>query len=77
MLEISLAFVMSSLCVVHFSVVYWDGPARGMDREVATPLDNEVWTLVDIPLSNITLSVLKLASTSLTDSSDTLSSSDM
>jgi hypothetical protein len=61
MLGISLAFAMSSLCLVHFSVVCRDGPARAVDGEAATPLDDEAWTLVDIPLSDITLSVLHLA----------------
>jgi hypothetical protein len=77
MLGISLAFAMSSLCLVRFSTVCRDGPARAVDGEAATPLDDEAWTPVDIPLSDITLLVLKLASTSLTDSSAALSSSDM
>jgi hypothetical protein len=77
MLEISLVFTMSSLCLVCFSVVYQDGPARAVDGEYATPLEDKAWTPVDIPLSDITLSILKLASTSLTDSSVALRSSDM
>jgi hypothetical protein len=54
-----------------------DGPARVVDGEAATPLHDQAWTPMDIPLSDITLSVLKLVSTSLTDSSATLISSDM
>jgi hypothetical protein len=77
MLRISLAFTMSSLCLVHFSAICRDGPAQAVDGEAATPLDDEAWTPVDIPLSGITLLVLKLASTSLTDSYVALSSSDM
>ena len=77
MLGISLAFAMSSLCLVRFSAVYQDGPTRAVDGELATPLDDEAWTSVDIPLSDITLSVLKLASTSLIDSSVALSSLEM
>jgi hypothetical protein len=77
MLGISLAFAMSSLCLVCFSAVCRDGPAQAVDGEVVATLDDEAWTPVDIPLSDITLSVLKLASTSLTDSSVALSLSDM
>ena len=77
MLIISLVFTMSSLYLVCFSTVCQDGPARAVDGEAATPLDDEAWTLVDIPLSDITLSVLKLASTSLNDSSVALISSNM
>jgi hypothetical protein len=77
MLGISLAFAMSSLCLVRFSAVCRDGPAQEVDGEAATPLDDEAWNLVYIPLFDITLLVLKLASTSLTDSSTALSLSDM
>jgi hypothetical protein len=77
MVGISLAFVMSYLCLERFSVVCRDGPARAVDGEVSTPLDDEAWTPVDIPLSDITLLVLKLESTSLIDSSATLSSLNM
>jgi hypothetical protein len=48
-----------------------------MDGEATTPLDDEAWTPVEISLSDITLSILKLESTSLTDSSAVLSSSYM
>jgi hypothetical protein len=77
MLGINLAFAMSSLCLVCFSAVCQDGPSRAVDGEAATPLDYKAWTPVDIPLSDITHSILKLASTSLTDSSVALRSSDM
>jgi hypothetical protein len=77
MLEISLVFAMSSLCLIGFSTVCRDGIAQAVDGEGATPLDDEAWTLVDSPLSDITLSVLKLASICLTDSPTVLRSSDM
>jgi hypothetical protein len=69
--------VASSLCLVLDSAPNRDVLAQAVDGEAATPLENEAWTPVDIPLSNMTLFVLKLASTSLTNSSAALSSSDM
>jgi hypothetical protein len=63
--------------LVHLLVVCRDGLARAVDGEATTPLDDEAWTSMDIPLSDITLSVLKLVSTSLTNSSTALSLTDM
>jgi hypothetical protein len=77
MLEINLAFVRSSLCLVHFSSVGQDGLARTVDREVDSPLVDDACTPVDNPLSDMTLSVLKLRSTYFNDSSTALSSSDI
>jgi hypothetical protein len=48
-----------------------------VDGEATTPLDDEAWSSMEIPLSDITLSVLKIVLTSLTDSSVALSSSYM
>jgi hypothetical protein len=54
-----------------------DGLAREVDGEVATPLFNDSWTLVDIPLSDMTLSVIKSRRTSVMDSSTAVSSLDI
>jgi hypothetical protein len=62
-----------SLCLVIESTSARDVPAQEVDGEATTPLDNEAWTPMDIPLSYMTLSILKLESTSLTDSSAVLS----
>jgi hypothetical protein len=77
MVGTNFALVASSLCLVLNSAPAQDVPSRAVDGEVATPLDDEAWTPVDIPLSDMTLSVLKPTSTSLTDSSVALSSSYM
>lgn len=77
MVGTNFAFVASSLCLVLDSASAQDVPDRAVDGGVATPLDDEAWTPVNIPLFDMTLSVLKLASTSLTDSYFALSSSDM
>jgi hypothetical protein len=68
-LGINLAFVRSSLCLVHFSLTGQDGPAQAVDREVGSPLVKDACTLVDTPLSDMTLSVIKSRINFMTDSS--------
>jgi hypothetical protein len=77
MLAISLAFARSSLCFVGFSSTCWDGPIQAVDGEATTPLFDDAWNPVDIPLSDMTLSVLKSRRTSVTNSSIAVSSSDI
>jgi hypothetical protein len=77
MLGINLAFARLSLCLVHFSYTSRDGPARAVDGEVDSPLIDDACILVDNPLSDMTLSVIKSRSTFVTDSSTAMSSSDI
>jgi hypothetical protein len=77
MLRINLAFTRSSLCLVHFSSVGRDGLARAVDGEADSPLIDDACRPVDNPLSDMTLSVIKSRSTSVTDSSTVVSSSDI
>jgi hypothetical protein len=77
MVVTNFALAALSLCLVLDSTLAQDVPTRVVDDEAATPLDEKAWTPVDIPLFYMTLYVLKLASTSLTDYSVVLSSSDM
>jgi hypothetical protein len=78
MVEISFAFARSSLCFVLFSVTTQDGlDPRAIDEEACTPLVDEPCTPTDITLSYMTLSVMRSMSTSFTDSSTALSSSDI
>jgi hypothetical protein len=77
MLRINLAFARSSLCLVHFSSDGRDGLARAVDGEAGSPLVDDACTPVDNPLSDMTLSVIRSRSTSVTDSSTALSSSDI
>jgi hypothetical protein len=76
-LGINLAFVRSSLCLVHFSSTGRDGPARAVDGEADSPLVEDACTPVDTPLSDMTLSVIKSRRTFVTDSSTAVSSSDI
>jgi hypothetical protein len=48
-----------------------------VDGEDASPLVDDAWTPVDNPHSDMTLSVLSSRRTSVTDSSRTVSSSDI
>jgi hypothetical protein len=74
--RINLAFARSSLCLVHFSSDGRDGPApRAVDEDACTVLVDEACTPTDNPLSDMTLSVIRSRSTSVTDSSTALSSS--
>jgi hypothetical protein len=77
MIEISLEFVRSSLCLVHFSSAGRDGLAQVVDGEADSPLIDDACTPVDNPLSDMTLSVIKSRSTFITDSSTVLSSSNI
>jgi hypothetical protein len=67
----------SSLCLVLISASARDVPAQVVDGEAFTPLVNDSYKPVENPLSNMTLSALRLTSTSLTDSSVALNSSDI
>jgi hypothetical protein len=67
----------SSLCLVLFSSAGRDGPARAVDGEADSPLVDDACRPVDNPLSDMTLSVIKSRSTSVTDSSTAVSSSDI
>jgi hypothetical protein len=77
MLRINLAFMISSLCFVHFSSFGQDGPARAVDGEACSPFVEDACTPVDTPLSNMTLSVIKSRRTYVIDSSTAVSSSDI
>jgi hypothetical protein len=48
-----------------------------VDREVDSPLIDDACTPIDNPLSDMTLLVIRSRSTSITDSSTVLSSSDI
>jgi hypothetical protein len=65
MLIINLAFTRSSLCLVRFSSVGHDGPARAVDGEADNPLIDDACRPVDNPLSDMTLSVINSRSTSV------------
>jgi hypothetical protein len=52
---ISLAFALSSLCLVRFSSVGRDGPAREVEGEAWISLVDDAWIPVDNPHSNMTL----------------------
>jgi hypothetical protein len=54
-----------------------DGPARAVEGEAGSAPEDDACTPVDNPHSDMTLSALRLASTSLTDSSVALNSSDI
>jgi hypothetical protein len=74
---ISLAFAMSSQCLVCFSSVGQDGPAREVEGEAWHPLADDAWTPIDNPHSDMTLSVIKSFKTSSTTFLAVLSSSDI
>ena len=76
-LEINLAFTISSLCLVHFSSTSQDGPARAVDREAGSPLVKDACTPIDTPLSDMTLSIIKLRVTFVTDYSTAVILSDI
>jgi hypothetical protein len=71
------ALDISYLCLVLLSSPARDVPARVVNGEACTPLVNDAYKPVDNPRSNMTLSSLRLASTSLTDSSAALNSLDI
>jgi hypothetical protein len=73
----NLALAISSLCLVLCSALARDVLARAVDGEACTPLVEDACKPVDNPHSNMTLSVLRLESTSLVDSSAVLNSSDI
>jgi hypothetical protein len=77
MLRINLAFTRLSLFLVCFSSVGHDGLAQVVDGEADSPLVDDSCRPVDNPLSDMTLSVIKSRSTSVTDSSTAVSSSDI
>jgi hypothetical protein len=77
MVGTNFALAASPLCLFLKSAPVRYVPSQAVDGEATTHLDDEAWNPMDIPFSNMTLSFLKLASTSLTDSSVVLSSSDM
>jgi hypothetical protein len=73
----NLTLAISSLCLVLCSASAWDILARVVDGEACTHLVDDACKTVDNPCSDMTLSVLRLASTSLADSSATLNLSDI
>jgi hypothetical protein len=77
MLEIGLAFAISSMCFVPFSSVGQDGMAQAVDREACSPLIEDSCTPVDTPLSEMTLSIIKSIKTSSMDFSAALNASDI
>jgi hypothetical protein len=74
MIEINLAFVRSSMCLVHFSSAGWDGPARTVDGDACTVLLDETWIPSDI---DMTFSVIKSIKTYSAYFSVVLNSSDI
>ena len=75
MVGINFAFSRSSLCLVLFSTDGQDGLVlRLVDKEACTPLFDDACTPTDITLSDMTLSFMRLMSTSLIDSLSALSS---
>jgi hypothetical protein len=68
---------MSSLCLVLLYAPARDVPTQEVDGVAFTPPVDDAWTLVDILLSNMALSVIKLRRNSMTDSSSAVSSSDI
>jgi hypothetical protein len=66
--------VRSSLCLVHFSSAGHDGSARAVDEDAFMSLVNKAWIPSYI---DMTLSVIKLRSTSIIYSSIAVSSSDI
>jgi hypothetical protein len=77
MFGINLAFVRSSLCLVRFSSTGREGLARIVYGEASSPLIDDACRPIENPLSDMTLLVIKLRSTSVTDSSTAVSSSDI
>jgi hypothetical protein len=75
--DTNFVLAMSYLCLVLLSALVQDVSTREVDWEACTPLIDDAWTLVDIPLSDMTLLVIKSRRTSLTDSSTVVSSSDI
>jgi hypothetical protein len=71
----NLALAISYLCLVLRYAPARDVPARAVDGEAFTPLIDDACKPIDNPHSDMTLSVLRLASTSLVDSSVALNSS--
>jgi hypothetical protein len=71
------ALAMSSLCLVLLFAPARDVPAQVVDGEDCTPLVDDSWTLVDILLSDLTLSIIKLRRTFVMDSSSVVRSLDI
>jgi hypothetical protein len=71
------ALAMSSLCLVLHSASARDVFSQAIDGEAFTPLIDYAWNLVDIPLSDMTLLVIKSIRTSVMDSPMTVSSPDI
>jgi hypothetical protein len=67
----------SSLCLVLLSTPTWDVSSQEINREACTPLIDDAYKLVDNALSDMSLSALRLVSTSLTDSLVALNPSDI
>jgi hypothetical protein len=67
----------SSLCLVLHSVPARDVPSRAVSEEACTPLIDDAHRPIDNPHSDMTLLVLRLASTTLADSSTVLNLSDI
>ena len=65
------------LCLVLLSEPTRDVPAQAVDGEACTPLIDDACKPVDNPLSNMTISILRLTSTSLMDSLAMLNSSNI
>jgi len=77
MLRIIIEFEISSLCFVHFSSAGQDGPDPAVDGEACSPLVEYACTLVDTPLYDMTLFVIKSRRNFVIDSSTVVSSSDI
>jgi hypothetical protein len=69
------ALATSFLCLVLLSTPVRDVLARAIDGEAFTPLVDDAFKPVENPLFDMILSAMRLASTSLTDSSVALNSS--
>jgi hypothetical protein len=73
----NLALAISSLCLILHSTPTRDVLAREVDGEAYTPLVDDTCKPIDKPRSKMTLSILRLESTSLAYSSVVLNSSDI
>jgi hypothetical protein len=71
------ALATSFLCLVLLSTSTRDVPARVVNGEACAPLVDDACKPIDNPLSDMTLSTMRLAITSLTDYSVVLNSSEI
>jgi hypothetical protein len=71
------ALVMSSLCLVLLFALARDVPTQAVDGKACVPLVDDAYKPIENPLYDMNCLVLRLASTSLTNSSTVLSLSNI